>query len=152
MFIVLGIFSAGLLGVIIYFAVSPKSSRLLRLTAIVALGLIALAIGVCSVILIKGPAEKTVEIPFPVFPDAPKEPPKKGNIIEVLVFLVIMLFIMGLIIVLVRRDHKRKGETDVKPQKSSVFQDDNNLDDMGLETESPIGNEDDESFDIGDLD
>jgi hypothetical protein len=152
MLIVGGIFSVALLGVIIYYAVSPKSPRRLRLAAILALGLIALAIGVCSIILIKGPTEKVAEIPFPVFPDAPKEPPKKGNIIEVLVFLAVMLFIMSLIIVLVRRDHKKKGETDVKPQKSSVFQDDDSLDDMGLGTESPVGIEDDESFDIGELD
>lgn len=147
--IVLIILSVGLLGVIIYFAVSHKSSRLVRLTAIIALGLIAISLGICSVFLIKGPSQSGVEIPLPVFSDTPTAPAKKGNIVEILVLIAILSLIMGLIVYSARKDRLAKAAEVKKAGTSPIFSQDDEL--GNLEIDSPETNEtdDDESFDIG---
>ena len=147
--VVMAILSAGLLGLIIYFAFSPKSSKLLRRVAIIALVLIGLSLGICSIFLIMGPSKDPGDIPLPPFLNTPKAAPKKGNLVEILVFLVILALIMALIIVLVSRDHKKKAEEakKPKPKPQPVFQSDNKPDDKGLETKG--SDDDDDSFDLG---
>ena len=149
--VVLAILSVGLLGLIIYFAVSPKSSRLLRIVAIIALGLIGLSLGICSIFLIMGPSKDPGDIPLPAFLNAPKAPPKKGNLVEILVFLVILALILALIIALVSRDHKKKAEAAKKPKPQPVFQSNVKPDSIGLETKGSDGieDDDDDSFDLG---
>ena len=105
--VVLIILSAGLLGLIIYFAVSSKSSRYLKLAAFIALGLIALAVVVAGFFLITGPGENAYQIPFPVFQEAPQAQ-DDSNIVEVVVFFLIFLLMMGLIIGLALRNQRKK--------------------------------------------
>jgi len=106
--VVLIILSAGLLGLIIYFAVSSKSSRHLKLAAFIALGLIVLALAVAGFFLITGPDEGTHYIPFPVSQEAQQPQGESGNIIEVLIFFLLFLLFMGFIIGMALR-HQRKG-------------------------------------------
>ena len=144
MLVVLAILSVGLLGLIIYFAVSSKSSRLLKLSALNALGLIALSIAVCGVFLIIGPSEKTTEVTLPVFSDS--APQTKGsNIAAFIVFLVTVLFIVGLIIFIPMRDRRKKEKALKKGGGSNVFDSQENPNVI-----KPVYKEDD-SFDI-DLD
>ena len=149
MTVVLIILSAGLLALIIYFAFSPKSERLLKLAAFIALGLIAIAIGVCVFFLILGPSQDEGEILLPIFLDTPTEQPPQGNVTEILVFLVILLFIMALIIIIVRRDHKKKLEMAKKSKGPPAVKDDKTLREMALESASLDDTGDDESFDMG---
>ena len=144
--VVMAIFSAGLLGLIIYFAFSPKSSRLLRRVAIIALVLIGLSLGICSIFLIMGPSKDPGDIPLPPFLNTPKAPAKKGNLIEILIFLVILALIMALITVLVRRDHRKKAEEAKKPKPQPAFQ---RNDKPNAEPEKVEEKNDDDSFDLG---
>jgi ABC-type Fe3+-siderophore transport system permease subunit len=116
--LVLIILSAGLLGLIIYFAFSPKSSRTLKLSALVALGLIALTVGICSVFLIKGPADNTEEILLPIFQETASSP-KKDNA-PIFIFLIILALILGLILFLAFRDQRLRAAAPGKG-KASVF-------------------------------
>ena len=141
--IVLIILSAGLLGLIIYFAVSPKSSRLLKLAAVVALGLIGLSIAICGFFLIRGPSEGNDPLPLPVFQDASPKPVKNNNVIVMLVFLAVLLFILGASIYVSLRDQKKAGKEPKKSPLPPVMGTVNDpIDDR------PIFDDDDESFDI----
>jgi len=142
--VVLAIISLVLLGVIIYFVVSPKSSHLLRLSAIIALALIGLAVGVCGVFLLKGPAEVKAEIPLPFLTEAEPKPKSKTNIGVIIGYFAVFVIIFGLVAYSSKKEKGRKFEPEKKVVRNQDFQvvDDNALD---------IGNElkDDESFDIG---
>jgi len=144
--VVLAILSVGLLGLIIYFAVSPKSSKLVKMSALIALGFIGLSIVVCVVFLIKGPSQDPAAISLPVFQDTPTVPAKKANVPAILVLIAFLLFILGLIIVAVRRDKSKGGETVKESDTSGIFHDNNELD-MGFKEEEGK-KEFDDSFDI----
>ena len=142
--VVLGIISVILLGVIIYFVVSPKSSHLLRMSAIIALALIGLAVGVCGVFLLKGPAEVETDIPLPFLTDAQPKPETKANVGVVIGYFAVFAFIFGLVAYSSRKEKGRKYEPVKKAAKKEVSKsDDENKLDLGQEP----GN--DESFDIG---
>ena len=141
--VVLIILSVGLLGVIIYFAVSPKSSRLLRLSSLIALGLIGLSLGVCGIFLIRGPGEEAADAFVPVFQET-SSPSKSSNAGPIVAFLVIFAAIMALIVFLALRDQRKKGRGTKGGGKAPVFQ---KNDDLGLE--ETVGKIDDEdSFEI----
>ena len=144
------ILSVGFLVVIVYFAISPKSSRLVKIVAISALILAGLTIGVCAFLLIKGPAQDPDAIPLPVFQDMPTEPAKKSNIMSFLIFFAFLFAILGIIIYVAIRDRKKTKEPAKKSASSSVFMDNDDLD-MGLEdgtSRSGVKNDLDDSFDI----
>jgi hypothetical protein len=145
--ILLAILSAGLLGFIIFFAVSPKSSRLLKISALIALGLIALSVGVCGLILIKGSGKAVEAIPLPVFQDTPVDPAKKTNMAAIVSFIIVFLFILGMVVVVTLRDKKiLTGETK-KTDKPSVFQRSGEL--AGLEVNGTKADTEEDSFDLG---
>ena len=142
MLVVLIIVSAGLLGLIIYFAVSPKSSRLLKLVALAALVLIVLSIGICSVILIRGPGEDPNAMALPIFQDAAPTPAKKGNLPAILIFLLVFVVILGMIVLIAQRDNLKKSKPE-KKDVDSIFEDADAI----LGTDKP-DKEKDDSFDI----
>jgi len=142
--VVLGIISIILLGVIIYFVVSPKSSRLLRISGIIALGLIGLAVGICGVFLIRGPAEVKTEISLPFLTDADPKPEKKTNTGVVIGYFAAFAFIFGLVAYSSRKEKGKKDEPVKKAAKKEAFE---NVDKNKLDVGQEPG--DDESFDIG---
>ena len=146
MLIVLAILSVGLLGTIIFFAFSQKSSRLLKLSALVALGLIGLSLGICAIFIIIGPGEKTEEFPIPVFSDTPQPQPKHTHIAESIVFFVIFICIMGIIAVLTIREHRKKDTLPAKPEPKKVFTSPSELELKPKETEEK---KDDDDFNMG---
>ena len=141
--IVLIIFSVGLLGVIIYFVVSPKSSRLLRISGIIALGLIGLSLAVCGFFLIKGPGQGDVFVPLPFLHDDTPPPAKKANLPVILTFLLVFLVILGLIVITTLREKQGKYVPEKKVTKHDTFKPG---DDLEI-AESPLVADD--SFDIG---
>lgn len=113
-------FSFGLLGMIIYFAVSPKSSRLLKLAARIALVLISLSLVIGGIFLVIGPGEGGDYIPLPVFLDQPPAEDQGNNIAGVVIFLLIFALIMGLVIYLSAKAH-RKNDKSAKPRNHRSF-------------------------------
>jgi multisubunit Na+/H+ antiporter MnhC subunit len=141
--VVLGIISVILLGVIIYFVISPKSSHLLRMSAIFALVLIGLAVGVCGVFLLRGPAKVETEIPLPFLTDADPKPQAKTNVGVIIGYFAVFALIAGLVAYSSRKEKGKKYEPVKKAAKKEAFKsDDENKLDLG---QSPG---DDESFDI----
>jgi len=139
------IFSIGLLGVTVYFAVSPKSSKLLRLVAIVALGLIVISLIVCGIFIIKGPAEDTAVIPLPIFNDT--EPQKKTPI-RVLDLVIFSALIVGLSLIIAKavKDQKKLQGIALKPKESAA------LSGSDLNGNMSVIGDDEDSFDLDDLD
>ena len=151
MLVVLAIISLGLLGTIIYFAFSPKSSRILKLASLGALGLIGLSLGICAVILIMGHGEDDGKIPIPVFADPPPTvQPKNSNIVETVVFFTIFFVIMLLIVFLVIRERKQKEAfVAKKPEAKAVFANTNDLDDLEIKPKAKENKKDEDDFDLG---
>ena len=115
--VLLAILSAGLLGLIIYFAISSKSSRQLKIAALVALGFIAIALGVCGVILLLGPSEDPMAVPFPVLPEPQQaETASSFSIADILVF-VLMIGIVGLMVYASRKEQKKQAVRVQRPQR-----------------------------------
>ena len=141
--VVLIILSVGLLGVIIYFAVSHKSSRLLRLTALIALGLIGVSLAVCGFFIIRGPGEDEADIILPIFQEA--QPQKQSsNIPATLGFFAVFFLVMGLIVfVSLRRQSKKDKSGKKAPVKAAAFKDESEL-----RLDDSAGIEIDDSFDI----
>ena len=107
--IVLIILSLGILVGIIYFAFSPKSSPLLKRVAFIALGVIALALVICGIFLIMGPAEETGIIPIPGFHEPPAQEAESRVSVELVVFILIFLLIMGIIIYSAIKEQQKKS-------------------------------------------
>lgn len=125
--VALGIVSAGLLGLIVYFAVSSKSSKLVKRVALAALALVVLSLGVCGILLIRGPGQKTTDIPLPLFQDAPA-PAKSSNIAAILIFSVVFLLVLSLIIFIAFRRQGKQDTAAAKQERTpSVFSDDDDL-------------------------
>jgi hypothetical protein len=144
MLVVLSVFSLGLLGLIVYFAVSSKSSGLLKKCAIIALCLIGVSLIVCGFFIIRGPGEDPAVMPLPVLPGSPA-PEKRGNLAD-LIILLVMLAIVGFVILLaVKRKPKKDEPVKISPA-SAVFQDSDDLE-LDLGDGSKKKNLDD-SFDI----
>jgi amino acid transporter len=143
--VLLGIISVALLGVIIYFLISPKSSRLLRLSAIVALVLIGLAIGVCGIFLLRGPAKVETEIPLPFLTGAEPKPQNKTNVGVVIGYFAAFATIFGLVAYSSRKEKEKKDKPAKKPAARN--QDFQVAEDSTLDINDELS--DDESFDIG---
>ena len=148
--VVLIILSLVLLGVIINYAVSSKSSRFLRLAALIALGLIALSLGVASIFLaLNGSDHETEESQLPIFLNAPTETSDKGNLVEIVIFLVILFAIIVLIVVIASMDNKRRQAEAKKAGASPAFSLDGKHEDLGEKSEeTPEKTKEDDIFSL----
>ena len=148
MIVVLILFSLGLLGLIIYYAVSPKSSRLLKLASTIALGLIGIAIIVCAIIIIIGPKEDPNAVLLPFITEESGQTPtsRVTNFMDIIIFLVLF----GLISLVIARSMKQQKKmaqlAAQKPVKQKVVQQEE------IPMEESTSFLDDESFDFGELD
>ena len=148
--VLMSIVSAVLLILIIHFVVSPKSSRLLRLTALAALVLIAISIGVCAIILVRGPAtEDAVTIALPFLPESSPQPEKKSDLPTIIVFFAFFLILAAMIYFSAKKE-KQRNDKEMKEKEAANSR--------GFQASSPVPDEnasneevstDDETFDIG---
>ena len=141
------IISLALLGGIVHFMISPKSSRLLRISAIIALIFIGLAVGVCGVLLLRGPTKVETAVPFQFLLDAEQpKPQNRINIGVIIGYFAVFAIIFALVAYSSKKEKQKKDEPEKKAVKNQGFQsaDENDLD-LGNESE-PV---DDDSFDIG---
>ena len=148
--VVLIIISVVLLGVIINYAFSRKSSRILRLAALGALGLIALSLGIASIIIAtSGSNDDTEEDHLPIFLDLPQEAPQKSNFVEIITFLVFLTVIIALIIVIAYKDRKMKQAEAKKPGASPMFSNVGKHEDLDIKAEEPpVKAKEDDGFDL----
>ena len=119
--VVLIILSAGLLGMIIYFAASSSSSRLLKRVSIIAMGLIALSLVIAGILVIRGPGE-TEEIVLPAVLGQQAPEASSTNYFGIIVFLLLFLLIIGLIIAVTHKNSQKKEmhrKNAFKPRSSS---------------------------------
>jgi flagellar basal body-associated protein FliL len=107
--IVLSILSVGLLGLIVFFFFSKKSSRGLKRAALGALIAIGLSLGVCGFFIIQGPAVTEADLYMPPVVVTDKTPVKGANVLGLLIFLVILVALLGVIIFLGMRDQRKKA-------------------------------------------
>ena len=148
MLVFFSIVSVGLLGMIIYFAFAPGSSRLLKLVAVIALGVITLALMICGIMILVGPKEQVETAPFPnPFTDGGQQASEGIRILDIIIFLVIMA-IMGLVLFKAYKDQKKMVEPMKKAAAIPAFSNvnDDDLDSLEL---GDTGFGDDESFDLG---
>jgi hypothetical protein len=97
-----------LLGVIIYIALSSKSSKMVRLAALCALGAIMLSIIVCAIVIFVNAGSGDKEPAMPDFLSS--EPPvaaSGGNFFALFILALFMVGLLGIIIVIAMRDRKR---------------------------------------------
>ncbi|MDR2029231.1 MAG: hypothetical protein LBP93_06815 [Treponema sp.] len=111
MFFVIIPLALGFLGIIIYFALSKESSRVVRLAALIALGAVILSVLVCGIIVILGPGESGEE---PVMPDflateQPEAPAATNTFVLVIVILFLLLF-LGMVVFLSLKEQRKTGE------------------------------------------
>ena len=103
------ILSVILLGVIINYTFSKKSSRILKLVAIGALVLIALSLGIATiVIVVDNFKEVNEEEHLPIFLEAQRDEPKKINMAEIIIPLVVFAILVIMIAVIYFRDRKER--------------------------------------------
>jgi amino acid transporter len=108
MIIVGVIISLALLGVIVRFALSKKTEKLVKWAAIIALAAISLAIIVCLIMIVSGPGAVEEE---PVFSGLPLAEPVQtvdSDAVFFLVFGIIMLLFLGFIIFFSMKDKKKR--------------------------------------------
>ncbi|MCL2008905.1 MAG: purinoceptor-like [Treponema sp.] len=142
------ILSVGLLGLIIYYAVSPKSTRELKFAATIALGVIGLAVIVCGIFIIMGPRQNpnAVDLPF-LSEEEGRSAASSTSITDILIFLALF----GVIAMVVYRSMKQQKKMlaeakEVKPKKAPIIPEKGDINDDLDDTASLL---DDESFDLG---
>ena len=116
----------------------------------IALILIGLAVGICSIILIVGPSDDDEGVHFPVFQEAGAAPAEKSNILAIIIFLLIFICFPILIIILARRNKDKKGSPTKRSGESAIFSASDDLDEI-METKESDNNEtidDNEDFNI----
>jgi ABC-type Fe3+ transport system permease subunit len=101
--------SVVLLGVIVYFALSPHSSKSLRLAALGALGAIMLSIMICLIIIFAtmGTAGDGPVMPDFLAAEAP-QPPAAGNSFVLALLAAFLLAFLGIVIFLSMRERKNR--------------------------------------------
>jgi amino acid transporter len=118
MFFVIIPLALGFLGVIIYFALSKESPRIVRRAALIALGAVILSVLVCGIIVILGLGEGGEAPVMPDFlaTDQP-EPPATTNTFVLVVVILFLLIFLGIIVVLSLREQRKTGERKMEALK-----------------------------------
>ncbi|MDR0449993.1 MAG: hypothetical protein LBH26_01860 [Treponema sp.] len=101
----------GFLGLIIYFALSKESPRVIRLAALIALGAVILSVLVCGVIMLLSLGAGGGE---PVMPDflstEQPEPPAKTDTLVLVVIALFLLVSLGIVVMFSLREQRKSTE------------------------------------------
>ena len=95
--------------VMVYLALSKKSRFWIRIAALIALGLMVLAMIVCVFVLFSGKTVHSVDFSAsdPYIPVEPARP--AGNSILILVFIIFLLALFVAVLILSLRENRSKG-------------------------------------------
>ena len=120
--VVLVIISVILLGVIINFTFSPKSSRILKLVSLGALVLIALSLGIATIVITANNFKQVNEEEhLPIFLEAQRDEPKTNNLFHIIIPLLIFVVLVAIIAVAYSRDRKARLAEAKKRDASKRF-------------------------------
>jgi flagellar basal body-associated protein FliL len=110
----------GLFALIVYFAVSKKSTLFIRWAAVVALMLIGISVLVCLFFLFGEPSAVVVKGPVVnIVPDEGVIPVKKGNPLPLLIVsIIVVLFIAFVVYTALKEQHRSKNQKDAGGQQS----------------------------------
>ncbi|MDR1566027.1 MAG: hypothetical protein LBS48_01930 [Treponema sp.] len=123
----LGFLAAAVLGGMIYVFLSRKSSKALKLAALIALIMSGFTLGICAVILFGGSSGgEEADLVFTVLTE-PEQPVKAANPLALVLFLVFLLVFFGFIVFIGMRDRKKKA---VGEALSRVKDSDSDLEEM----------------------
>jgi hypothetical protein len=95
-----------LLGVIIRFALSKQTDKLVKRAAVIALAVIGVAIGICLIVIAAGPKAVKEEPVFTGFSLEESAPVTNPATVYALIFGVILVLFMGFIIFLSLKEKK----------------------------------------------
>jgi heme A synthase len=101
----------GFLGVIIYFALSKESSRIVRFAALIALGAAILSVLVCGIIVVSGLGGAGEEPAMPDFlATEPALPAKDNTFGLVLGILFLLAFLVAVVVLSLKEQQKSTKE------------------------------------------
>jgi len=109
----------GTLSVVIYMAVSRKSTFMVRIVALGALAIMVLAVIICLVVFFKtGVKVEPVLLPDMLPSDIP--PPSKGaNALTMVLFVVFLVALFVVVTVVALREQRRNDGKEVRPDEGS---------------------------------
>jgi heme A synthase len=111
MFFVIIPIALGFLGVIIYFALSKKSSRIVRRAALIALGVVILSVLVCGIIVVLSLGGGGKEPAMPDFLATEQaEPPAKTNTFVLVIVMLFLLVFLGIVVFLSFKEQRKTAE------------------------------------------
>jgi hypothetical protein len=99
-----------LLGLIVYYALSPRSSKILRLSALGALGAIMLSIVICVIIIFAGPGGNDEPVMPDFFAAEPIQDAPKDDFTFLVLPAVLLLAFLGTVIFFAMRERKQRGK------------------------------------------
>jgi amino acid transporter len=99
--------SVVLLGVIVYFALSRQSSRILRFSALAALGAIILSVLICVIIIFANTEFAAEEPVMPDFLAAEAPPAPRGNFLVLFLLAFFIIVFLGVVIFLSLKERRR---------------------------------------------
>ncbi|GAB6391630.1 MAG: hypothetical protein MdMp014T_1003 [Treponematales bacterium] len=100
-----------LIGVVIYFALSPQSSRAARLAAFIILCAVILGIAAALVIILSEPAAEAGKV-ISALPAGETAPPKKPVSAAVITAMTLLALLMLGIALMVIREERRRGKAE----------------------------------------
>ncbi|MDR3192934.1 MAG: hypothetical protein LBT87_07705 [Treponema sp.] len=101
----------GFLGVIVYFALSKESSRIVRLAALIALGAVILSVLVCGIIVLLSLGDGGGEAVMPDFLAVEEpEPPTKTNTFVLVIVMLFLLAFLGMVVFLSLKEQRKTTE------------------------------------------
>jgi hypothetical protein len=98
-----------LLGLIVYYALSPRSSRILRFSALGALGAIMLSIVICVIVIFAGTGGNDEPVMPDFFAAEPLQPAPRANFFVLFLLALFLLAFLGIVIFIAMRE-RRRGE------------------------------------------
>ena len=98
-----------LLAGVVYFALAPQSSKMIRLAAIGALGLMIVTLVVCLIIFISAPEPQILVLPGTPESEIPP-PPGHGNDIIAIISILILLVIFAAVLYISQKQQQRESK------------------------------------------
>ncbi|MDR1443355.1 MAG: hypothetical protein LBI94_00585 [Treponema sp.] len=102
--------SIALLGLIVYYALSPRSSKTLRLSAFGALVCIMLSVVICTIIIFANLGGNDEPVMPDFFAAEPPNAAPENNFFILVLFAVFLLILLGIVILLAVRERRIRGK------------------------------------------
>ena len=112
-----------LLASMVFLAISKKSTKGMRIAAIIALGVMIATVIICLFLIffgVKAPVDESVILLTEVVPPPPKS---SGNLWILLLFMLFLISLFVLVIIISIREHQAQKKLAVKKETAALFLD-----------------------------